>query len=254
MSCRRHSAPRRRRPGRCACSALPRERRRSAPCRTGAASSAVSHGKYRTVRFDARARGKSGRSADYSIPAPARRRRPGHRRDRYRTPDPRRVVSRRHDRGAIRGPVPRADRRTGAHRRYVPDRHVRRRRKAEGPHPVPSVGVDHAHPGGARPLGPDGSRRVRGRRDRDGRRQRRTRTRLRGAGMPDRVRGWHRSPLGRHRGRDAHGARCCRRRRGDCNNRVSVFATTPHKHTQILNMAPTPRSPRSGRHVVHESS
>ena len=35
-------------------------------------------------------------------------------------------------------------------------------------------------------LGPDVSRRVRGRRDRDGRRQRRTRTRLRGAGMPDR--------------------------------------------------------------------
>ena len=72
-------------------------------------------GKYRTVRFDARARGKSGRSADYSAQAAVD--------DIGRVidatgierPDPRRVVSRRHDRGAIRGSAPRAGRRTGAH-------------------------------------------------------------------------------------------------------------------------------------------
>jgi hypothetical protein len=31
----------------------------------------------------------------------------------------------------------------------------------------------------------------------------------------------------------------------ESNRRVAVFATTPHKHTQILNKAPTPWSPRS---------
>ena len=76
----------------------------------------------------------------------------------------------------------RAGRRDGADRRRVPDRHVRRGRQGEGPRAVPPAGVDHAHPGGARPLGADVSRRVRGRRDRDGRRQRRARARLRGAG------------------------------------------------------------------------
>jgi pimeloyl-ACP methyl ester carboxylesterase len=64
-------------------------------------------GKYRTVRFDARARGKSGRSADYSVRAAVddiggSSTRP------VSTPDPRRVVLRRHDRGAIRGSAPRA--------------------------------------------------------------------------------------------------------------------------------------------------
>src|SRR5215211_2780948 len=132
-------------------------------------------GKYRTVRFRRAGAREVGQIGRLLRTGGRRRHRTGHRRDRYRTPDPRRVVSRRHDRGAIRGSAPRAGRRTGAHRRCLPDRHVRRGRKAEGPHPVPSVGVDHAHPGSARPLGPDVSRRVRGRRDRDGRRQRRTR-------------------------------------------------------------------------------
>ena len=61
---------------------------------------------YRTVRFDARARGS--RADQPTTPC----RRPsttsgGSRRDRYRTPDPRRLVSWRNDRGAIRGSAPR---------------------------------------------------------------------------------------------------------------------------------------------------
>ena len=60
-------------------------------------------GKYRTVRFDARARGKSGRSADYSVQAAVDDIERVIDETRYRTPDPRRVVPRRPRGGAIRG-------------------------------------------------------------------------------------------------------------------------------------------------------
>jgi hypothetical protein len=59
--------------------------------------------------------------------------------NRYPTPGPGRLVPGRHDRGAIRGTAPRAAHRAGAHRRRLPDRHVRRRGQAEGPHPVPRL-------------------------------------------------------------------------------------------------------------------
>ena len=193
--------------------------------------------KYRTVRFDARARGKSGTSADYSV--------------RGAVDDIGRVI----DATDIERPIlvgwsygaTIAVRYAAQHPEQVgglvlidgayPITMFDEAGRAEGPEAVPPAGMDDAHPGGAWPFGPDDSRRVRGRRDRDGRRQRPTRARLRGAGLPDRVRGRHRSPLGRHRGRDAHGARRRHRRRAS-NERVSVFATTPHKHTQILNKAP----------------
>ena len=201
-------------------------------------------GKYRSVRFDARARGKSGKSGDYSIQAAVD--------DVGRVIDATDVErpilvggSRRHARGALRGPAPRAGRRTGAHRRRLPDHHVRRGRQGEDPHPVPPAGVAHAHRGGARPLGPDVSRRVRGGRDRDGRRQRRTRPRLRRVGMPDRVRGWHRSPLGRHRGRDAHGAGCCHRRRWRATSACPYSQRRPTNTPRSSTRPPTPSSPRS---------
>ena len=66
-------------------------------------------GKHRAVRFDARARGKSGAVSRLLGAGSRRRRRTRHRRDRHRTPDPGRLVLRRHDRGALRG----ASRRTG---------------------------------------------------------------------------------------------------------------------------------------------
>src|SRR5436190_15678177 len=66
-SCRRHSALRRRRPGRHASAALPR--RGFGTVENWSRVIRRHDGKYQTVRFDARARGKSGRSADYSVQA-----------------------------------------------------------------------------------------------------------------------------------------------------------------------------------------
>jgi pimeloyl-ACP methyl ester carboxylesterase len=107
-------------------------------------------GKYRTVRFDARARGKSGRSADYSIQAAV--------------DDIGRVI----DATGIERPI------------------------LVGWSHGATLAVRYAaqYPG----------------------------TRLRGAGMPDRVRGRDRSPLGCHRGRDA--------RRRDRGRHPRVFLTS----------------------------
>jgi hypothetical protein len=76
--------------------------------------------------------------------------------------------------------------------------------------------------------------------------------RLRGSGLPDRVRGRR----GAHSGATEEEMRIVRAAVTDAeksNKRVSVFATTPHKHTQILNKAPeTVAAAIEG--VIHESS
>ena len=90
-------------------------------------------------RADAREVGHLGRLVRAGS---GRRHRSHHRGDRYRTPDPGRVVPRRHDCGAIRGTAPQAGRWAGAHRRRLPDRHVRRGGEGEGPRAVPPAGVD----------------------------------------------------------------------------------------------------------------
>ena len=174
-----------------------------------------------------------------------RRRRTRHRGNRHRTPDPGRMVLRRNDRGALRGTPRRTGRWAGAHRRRVPDRHARRGRQGEGPRAVPPAGVDHAHPRRARPLGADVSRRIRGRRDRNGRGQRRARARLRGVGMPDGLRRRHRRALGCDRGRDAHGAGCRRRGRGEQPARVRLRDDARTSTPRSSARPPTQWSPRS---------
>ena len=76
--------------------------------------------------------------------------------------------------------------------------------------------------------------------------------RLRGVGMPDGLRRRHRRGHGCYRGGDAHGAGRRRRGRGEQPAR-SVFATTPHKHTQILNKAPD-TVVAAIEDVIHQSS
>ena len=117
----------------------------SAPCRTGAASSAVST--VSTARCGS-TRGRAGSRADRPT-TPYRR--PSTTSDGSST---RPVSNARSSSGGLTAPRSRCDTRlstpggsrTGAHRRCLPDHHVRRGRKGEGPHPVPSAGVDHAHP------------------------------------------------------------------------------------------------------------
>ena len=103
--------------------------------------------------------------------------------------------------------------------------------------------IDHAHPGSVRAFRPDVSR-VGGRRDRDGRRQPRTQARRRGAGMPDRVRGWHRSPLGSDGGRKRT-VRAAVAEAEELNERVSLFATPPTTTRRSSARPPTPLSLRS---------
>ena len=119
----------------------------SVPCRTGAASSAVSAGS--TARC-ASTRGRAGSRADRPTTPYRRQSRTSDGSSTRPTSNARSSSggSGRHDRGAIRG----SELRTGrgrAHRRRLPDRHVDEAGR-EGPRPVPSVGVDDAHPGGAR--------------------------------------------------------------------------------------------------------
>jgi hypothetical protein len=97
--------------------------------------------------------------------------------------------------------------------------------------------VDHAHPGSARPLGPDVSRGVRGRRDRDGRRQRRTQTDFAALECPTVfVVG-----TGAHSGATEDEMRTVRAAAADAeesNKYMSVFATTPPSTRKSSNKAP----------------
>ena len=60
------------------------------------------------------------------------------------------------------------------------------------------------------------------------------------------------SPLGRHRGRDAHGARCCRRRRGAQPARVRIRDDAPQAHADPHKAPDTVVA--AIEDVVHESS
>lgn len=144
-------------------------------------------GKYRTVRFDARARGRSGRSADYSVEAAV--------------DDVGRVI----DATGIERPI------------------------LVGWSHGATIAVRYAaeHPG--RVGGPaliDGA--------------------------PDGVRGRHRSALGRHRGGDAHGARCCCRGRATQHARVRVRNDAPHTHADPQQAPDTVVA--AIEDVIHESS
>jgi pimeloyl-ACP methyl ester carboxylesterase len=209
-------------------------------------------GKYRTVRFDARARGKSGRSADYSVQAAV--------------DDVGRVL----DATGIERPIL-----VGwSHGATIAVRNAAQ-------HPGQTGGlvlIDGAYP--IAMLDEAGKQKIRTQFRRLGWIMRILAALGRSARMspaesadvviemdavngelapdfaalemPDRVRGWHRSPLGRHRGRDAHGARCCRRRRGEQLARVHL-RNDPRKHTQILSRAPD-TVVAAIEDVIHESS
>ena len=200
-------------------------------------------GEHRTVRFDAAARGKSAPSADYSVQAAVD--------DIGRVIDATGIerpilvgwsygatIAVRYAAGALQ----RAG--DGARRRRVPDRHAGRGRQGEGPSPVPPAGLDHAHPRRAGPLGADVARRIRRRRDRDGRGQRRLSADFAALECP----AVFVVGTGAHSGATEDEMRTVRAAVAGAeatNGRVSVFATTPHKHTQILTKAPDTVAARS---------